>query len=389
MNVDMFSQHIQESNDRLVEMYRGASTSVQEQSDLLLPSAFKELAITSEELQVAVEELSQQAEELATTRSQVEAERERYKDLFDYMPNAYLVTDTNGKIQEANRAAATMLNVDQCYLMGKLLINFIPIQERRVFRSKLDRLNSCDWVQEFSECLQSRNGELFDAILTVAPVRNSQGSLVSLRWIVRDITDHKRALKTLNSNDYALRQDRAKHIYGKGEFIPLEPSQLWLVCQGLVKLTTISESGEEVLLGLVGSDMPFGSGLTSLPTYQAIALSQNVQLVCIPLSDLTTSPHLAQALLPKISERLQQTEALLAISGRRQVRERLYHLLLLLKQQIGQPVAQGTRLSVRLTHQDLAEACCTTRVTITRLLSTLQQEGKIKFDSKHHMILID
>jgi CRP-like cAMP-binding protein len=156
-----------------------------------------------------------------------------------------------------------------------------------------------------------------------------------------------------------------------------------------VKLSTISDSGEEVLVGLVGSDRPFGSGLTSLPTYQAIALSENVQLVCIPLSEIATSPDLAQALLPKISERLQQTEALLAISGRRQVRERLYHLLLLLKQEIGQPVAQGTRLSVRLTHQDLADACCTTRVTITRLLSKLQQEGKIKFDSKHHILLID
>ena len=388
MNVDMFSQHIQESHDRLVEMYRGASASVQDQSDLLLPSAFKELAITSEELQVAVEELSQQAEELANTRSQVEAERQRYKDLFDFMPNAYLVTDTNGKIQEANRAAATMLNVAQCYLIDKLLINFIPIQGRRVFRAKLERLNSCDWVQEFSLLLEPRNGELIDAAMTVAPVRNSQCRLVNLRWIVRDITDHKRALIAPNSNDYDLHQDRPKHFYAKGEVIRLEPSQLWLVCHGLVKLSTISETGEEVLVGLVGSGMPFGSGLTSLPTYQAIALSENVQLVCILLSQITTSPHLAQALLPKISQRLQQTEALLAISGRRQVRERLYHLLVLLKQQIGQPVAQGTRLSVRLTHQDLADACCTTRVTITRLLSKLQQEGKIKFDSKHHMLLI-
>jgi PAS domain S-box-containing protein len=389
MNVDMFSRHIQAINERLVEMYRGASISVQEQSDLLLPSAFKELAITSEELQVAVEELSEQAEELVTLRSQIEAEHQRYKDLFDFMPNAYLVTDTNGKIQEANRAAATLLNVEQWYLMDKLLINFIPIQERPVFRSKLERLNSCDWVQEFSGCLQSRNGELFDASLSVAPVRNSQGSLVSLHWIVRDITDHKRALIAPNSKDYELHQERPKYFYAKGEVIRLEPSQLWLVCHGLVKLTTISESGEEVLVGLVGSGMPFGSGLTSLLTYQAIALSENVQLVCIPLSEIATSPPLAQALLPKISERLQQTEALLAISGRRQVRERLYQLLLLLKQQIGQPVAQGTRLSVRLTHQDLADACCTTRVTITRLLSKLQQEGKIKFDSKHHMLLID
>jgi CRP-like cAMP-binding protein len=60
--------------------------------------------------------------------------------------------------------------------------------------------------------------------------------------------------------------------------------------------------------------------------------------------------------------------------------------LLWLKQEFGQEVAQGTRLSVRLTHQDLADACCTTRVTITRELRNLQQQGKITFDSKHHIV---
>jgi CRP-like cAMP-binding protein len=99
--------------------------------------------------------------------------------------------------------------------------------------------------------------------------------------------------------------------------------------------------------------------------------------------------RLSQSFLPKITQRLRQTEALLAISGKRQVKERLHYFLQFLKQEIGQPMSQGIRLSVRLTHQDLADACCTTRVTITRLVGKLQQQGKIAFDSKHHMILKD
>jgi CRP-like cAMP-binding protein len=193
----------------------------------------------------------------------------------------------------------------------------------------------------------------------------------------------------LKSNDYDISQDRPKHFYSKGEFIPLEPSQLYVVCKGLVKLSTISESGEEVLVGLVGSSMPFGSSLTSLTTYQAIALSPIVELVCISLAEIGTSPGLSQALLPQISDRLRQTETLLAISGKRHVKDRLDYFLLFLKKEFGQKVAEGTRLSIRLTHQELADACCTTRVTITRLLSKLQQQGKITFDSKHHIHLTD
>jgi CRP-like cAMP-binding protein len=135
--------------------------------------------------------------------------------------------------------------------------------------------------------------------------------------------------------------------------------------------------------------MPFGSSMTSLPTYQAIALSENLQLVSISLSEIATSLRLSQILLPQINQRLRQTETFLAIAGRRHIMERLEHLLLFLKQEVGESIPQATRLKVRFTHQDLADACCTTRVTITRLLGKLQKQGKITFDYKFQMILID
>jgi PAS domain S-box-containing protein len=304
------------------------------------------------------------------------------------MPNAYLVTDANGKIQEANHAAATLLKLEQSLLVGKLLVSFIPLQERSAFRSQLNELHQRDWVQEWTGSLQPYKNKPFDAALTVAAVRDSQGKPVTLRWIVRDITITKRAQKALLINDYDPCQDRPRHFYSKGEIIPLKPSDLWLVCQGLVKLSTMNETAEEVLVGLAGPSMPFGSSLTSLPTYQATALSQDVELVCISLSEIATSPALSQPLLPQISKRLRQAETLLAISGKRQVKDRLHYLLLWLEQEIGQTVAQGTCLSVRLTHQELADACCTTRVTMTRLLGKLQQQGKITFDSQHRMILL-
>jgi PAS domain S-box-containing protein len=389
MNVEMFAQQIQAIHGRLHEMYQSTGSDVELQPHLLLPTAFKELGTASEELQVAAEELFEQTETLVATRAQVEAERQRYRDLFEFMPNAYLVTDLQGKIQEANRAATVLLNVQASFLVDKLLINFIPPQARRAFRAKLAHLKLSEWVKEFSVPLQPRNNELIEAAITVAPVRDSQGNLATLRWIVRDVTETQRVLRPLDSSDYDLSLARPLHFYSKGEIIPLEPRTIWLVSQGWVKLSTVSERGEEVLLGLVGRQMPFGSGMTSLPTYQAIALSEEVQLVSIPMTEVDKTVRLSQSFLPKITQRLRQTEALLAISGKRQVKERLYYFLQFLKQEIGQPMSQGTRLSVRLTHQDLADACCTTRVTITRLVGKLQQQGKIAFDSKHHMILKD
>ncbi len=392
MNVDMFTQQIQVMHRRLDELYQGVSASLQPQPDLL-PVAFKELGIVSEELQVAVDELQQQNEELVVTRAALEAERQRYRDLFEFAPDGYLVTDANGIIQEANCAAAKLLNVRQPFLVGKPLIIFVTEEERQTFNFQLIELQKAQQLQEWTVRLSPRNSQPFDAALTVATVRNWEGKVVELRVSVREIRDatcelslHKQAEAGLETNDNNPTGDRSKHSYLKGEIIPLKPENIWQVCQGIVKLSTMSENGEEVLVGLAGPLMAFGSDLTSLQTYQATALCE-VELVCFYLTDIARSPSLAQTVLPQINQRLKQTEALLAISGQRRVRDRFLQLLRLLKQEIGQPVAEGTRLSVRFTHQDLADACSTTRVTITRLIGKLQEEGKIRLDSKNHIIL--
>ncbi|MCL1464972.1 PAS domain S-box protein [Argonema galeatum] len=386
MNVETFAKQIEAIHGRLHKLYKGANATALAHPDLL-PVAFKELGTASEALQIAVEELYQQNEELLSTRSQIEIQHQRYMDLFEFAPDAYVVTDAQGKIREANRAAASLFNLSQDYLVGKPLIVFVVESERWAFRSELNRQRHKDRVQELEVVMQGRGGQSFDASIRVAPAIDRRGYAIALRWLIRDISTQKRTLRIIDTTDCDPICDRPFQVYTKGEIIPLNPQSIWLVSQGLVKLTTMSENGHEVLLGLVGPDMPFGSSLTSLYTYQATALSKDVRVVSISLTEIAGSPKLAQAIFSKINQRLRQTESLLAISGQRRVKDRLYQMLLLLKHEFGESVAQGTRLSIRLTHEDLASACCTTRVTITRLLSKLQQQGKILFDSKSHIIL--
>lgn len=388
MNMDMFAQQIEVMYWRLDELYRGANSSVHLKPELL-PVAFKELGIASEELQVAVEELHQQNHELATTRAAVEAERQRYYDLFELAPDAYLATDANGIIQEANRVAAKLLKVSQRFLVGKPLAIFVTEEDRLAFRSQLNKLQQAESeVQEWALRLAPRNGEPFDALMKVATVCDCESKVVGLRVCMRQITERKQAEVGLERNDNHPSFALPKHVYLKGEIIPLKRQTIWQVCEGIVKLSTISENGEEIVVGLVGPSMPFGPDLTSLQTYQATALSE-VQLVCFSLTDIAACPSLAQTILPQINQRLRQTEALLAVAGQRRVKDRFQQLLQVLKQEIGQPMAQGTRLSARFTHQEFADACCTTRVTITRLIGKLQKQGKIILDSHNHIILTD
>lgn len=391
MNVDMFSQQIEGVNRRLNELYQNANTTVKLQPELL-PIAFKELGIVSEELQVAVEELQQQNEALAVARLEVEIQRQRYQELFDFAPHGYLLTDPSGTIQEANRAAANLLNISQQFLIGKPLIVFVTEEQHPLFHEKLTQFQQTQQVQEWVVNLCPRKSEPFEAALTTTSFTDGKGNVLGMRISIRDISNAGKIslpmqTEVLGKNNDAL-QDSQKHIFLKGEIIPLNPQVIWQVCKGVVKLNTMSENGEEVLVGLAGPSMPFGTDLTSLPTYQATALSE-VELVCFSVTDIAASPHLAQSILPQINKRLRQTEALLAISGQRRVKARFLQLLQLLKTEIGQQMDQGTRLSVRFTHQDFADACSTTRVTITRVLGKLQEQGEITIDSKNHIILKD
>lgn len=192
MNPDKFGQQIEEVRQRTQTLQQLISESPVDQQHLLI-QAFEELSIALEELRVAEEELRVQNEQLAIAHQQVEKERLRYQELFDFAPDGYLVTDTDGKILEANYAAAKVLEVPQKFLLGKPLINFIPLETRRAFRFQLHRLYDQEGMQEWEICLKTRQGNKFDASLNVTTVRDSTGNPLGWRWLLRDITARKQA----------------------------------------------------------------------------------------------------------------------------------------------------------------------------------------------------
>ncbi len=174
--------------------------------------------------------------------------------------------------------------------------------------------------------------------------------------------------------------------YSSGETVQMQPGKMWVVYRGVVQLNVLHPSGDEVIVGLVSPSMPFGEGLSCLSSYSAKALTA-LELLRYDLAEIEASPELSQKLFRPLIRRLSQTEAILAISSHRRVEDRLRHLLLLLKQEVGQPTSEGVRLSVKLTHQQLASAIGTSRVTITRLLGKLRGEQWVNLDRDRHLVI--
>jgi two-component system, NarL family, invasion response regulator UvrY len=161
-----------------------------------VPEILEDLHTALEELHVAEEEQYQQNEALVAARLSAEVERQRYQELFDFAPDGYLVTDSNGIIQEANRAAAALLGVPQPQLLDKALTDFIAEEERPTFSAFLPRLLQLECMQDWEIRLQPWAGATFPTELTVAAIHTVQG-VVGLRWMLRDISLRKQAEEAL------------------------------------------------------------------------------------------------------------------------------------------------------------------------------------------------
>ncbi len=163
-----------------------------------------ELTRALEELKTKDEELRARHRELARAKKLAEVERRRYQSLFDYAPDAYLVTDTRGTIKAANRAAAALLGVDCAQLPEKPLSRFVSEEYRSLFSRDLAALTPADGPKRYEITLApGRGGPMWVSISITAEKLNDE---LNIRWLIRDIDKRKAA-------DDALR--RSKELFEK------------------------------------------------------------------------------------------------------------------------------------------------------------------------------
>lgn len=153
----------------------------------------EELKVTLEELQVAEEELRQQNEELATVQETILIEKQRYQDLFNFAPSGYVVTDAVGNITEANWGIAALIGCDPSFLVGVPLVVYFSEPDRRAFRNIFYDLRQQHQIQTDELSLKPPGKNPIPVSIIVIAVRDATGQLVGARWLIRDITEPKRA----------------------------------------------------------------------------------------------------------------------------------------------------------------------------------------------------
>ena len=171
----------------------------------------------------------------------------------------------------------------------------------------------------------------------------------------------------------------AKRLFKSRSTLPLQPNSLWKIEKGVVKTMTWLNDGTIIVLGLWGPGDIVGKALSKVEPYQ-IECFTDVEATALPPDGWH---QVAEILLNHI----QQAEELTVIRRYKKTDIMLIKLLSWLAKRFGREVEQGHLLELRLTHQDLADILGATRVTITRILSQLEQQGSIERRSLHRFVV--
>jgi CRP/FNR family transcriptional regulator len=92
------------------------------------------------------------------------------------------------------------------------------------------------------------------------------------------------------------------------------------------------------------------------------------------LAMLEQHPRFARQFVVVLAERLRVANRLVATTTSQDARARVASLLLYLAERFGEPGENGTRITLRLTHQEMANMIGTTRETVNRALNRFWDE---------------
>lgn len=167
-----------------------------------------------------------------------------------------------------------------------------------------------------------------------------------------------------------------------------DPTRLvYLVKKGKVRISRLTPDGKEVTVAILGAGDIFGEEtLFTKSERTTIATTIGETLLCTARAEdlfelISHDPELALNVAKIVHERLNDASATIEDLAYARVPERLLHLFERLAAEHGVPVADGTRIDVRLTHADVASLIGSTRETVTLELANLTREGRIRSES--------
>lgn len=177
-------------------------------------------------------------------------------------------------------------------------------------------------------------------------------------------------------------------------FFPGDPSQqIYLLKEGRVKISRISEEGREVTIALLEPGEIFGEleVLDDAPR-DTLAEALDDSKICVVskkifLEMIHRIPDFSFRLTKLIGFRMRKIESRVEDLVFKDVPARLANLLLDLEKDYGKETPQGMLLQIKITHQEIANLIGSIRETVSAVLGDFKRDGWITFEGRRIILL--
>ena len=165
---------------------------------------------------------------------------------------------------------------------------------------------------------------------------------------------------------------------------------MYIIREGRVKVTKLSDEGREKILNFLDEGGFFGEMalLDRAPRVASVKTLKPVRLLALSRTDflnaLRTSPDLAMAVIQELVRRLREVDEQASSLSFQRVKERTKGLLRRLAEEAAADPERRT--TPGLTHQQIADMIGTSRETVTRVVKDLKQAGWLLQEGKRYLV---
>ena len=186
---------------------------------VLLDVFFAVLSVSGLTLAAVIAEREQgerEREQLVRKQAAMEA-RLRLAAIVESSDDAITGEDMKGIITDWNKGAEQLYGYSASEAIGKPVSFLIPADRSDDSLEIMRKLKDREAVRHYETVRQKKDGTRLEVLLTVSPIIDSQGRMIGISAIARDITERKRAEEALRESEDKLRlllDSTAEAIYG-------------------------------------------------------------------------------------------------------------------------------------------------------------------------------
>lgn len=167
-----------------------------EEEDIITLEGFASFAAIVIDKSILYENALRQEREALEAKRKIEELKNYLEGLIENSADAIVTSDLNGMIISWNIGAEKTYGYSRNEVIGKFL-PFVPDFLIEIEKKYIARIKNGETIKDIETVRKTKDGKLIDVSLTLSPIKDSEGNVIGIAGIARDVTEKKRIEKEL------------------------------------------------------------------------------------------------------------------------------------------------------------------------------------------------